>query len=67
MDIFDTNNFLENTKLFWQYPVKTEEEFYNQNKQDPFYCGLPWATIIDKRVNTNSLVRIIYNYVNNSK
>ncbi len=34
--------------LFWQYPVITEKEFYEQNKNDPLYIGIPWATIIDR-------------------
>jgi mannosyltransferase OCH1-like enzyme len=61
--LFDTNNLLKRTGLFWQYPVITEKEFYNQNKEDPNYCGVPWATCIDKRVNTNILIKIIYQYV----
>jgi hypothetical protein len=36
--------------LFWQYPVITEKTFFEQNKDHPFYIGLPWATIIDGKV-----------------
>lgn len=57
MEIFDTQSFLQKSGLFWQYPVITEKEFYKQNNKDPFYCGIPWATIIDKRINTNELLR----------
>ena len=46
---FQTELILEKTKLFWQYPVITEQEFYNQNKDDPLFLGFPWATIFDKR------------------
>lgn len=46
-------------KLFWQYPVITEKAFYEQNKQDPNYFGLPWATIIDKRIDLNEIYKFI--------
>lgn len=65
--LFDTNNLFKNTGLFWQYPVITEKEFYTQNKQDPNYCGVPWATCIDKQVNTNFLVKILYQYVHHKQ
>lgn len=45
------NDVLNKIGLFWQYPVKTEEEFYNQNKDDSNYIGFPWATVLDKKVN----------------
>lgn len=47
MDIFKTEKVLEETNLFWQYPVITEKTFYEQNKNDSYYMGIPWATIID--------------------
>lgn len=65
--LFDTNNLLKSTGLFWQYPVITEKEFYKQNKQDPNYCGVPWATCIDKRINNNILIKILYQYVHHKQ
>lgn len=56
-------------KLFWQYPVITEKEFYNQNKNDPLYIGIPWATIIDRpylignvSIFINDIKKTIQNY-----
>lgn len=66
MNIFDTPKVLNDLELFWQYPVITEEEFYNQNKSDPKYCGLPWATIIDKGYNLNEIVDFISNMMYHS-
>lgn len=57
--MFDTEAFLKNYQMFWQYPVKTEEEFYIQNKDNPNYLGLPWATFLDKSVNHNALVKAL--------
>ena len=37
-------------KLFWQYPVITEKKFFEQNKKNKNYFGIPWASIIDKKV-----------------
>ena len=42
--------FFEDFNLFWQYPVITEKTFYEQNKYNFNYLGLPWATIIDKKI-----------------
>ena len=47
------------TLLFWQYPVITEKTFFEQNKENSNYLGLPWATIIDKRINLNDIYRFI--------
>jgi glycosyltransferase involved in cell wall biosynthesis len=63
MQLFDTPTFLKTYNLFWQYPVITEQEFYNQNKKNPNYCGLPWATFIDKRIDTNSLIKVLLPYM----
>lgn len=67
----DTGKIIEKYKLFWQYPVITEKEFYNQNKGDPNFLGFPWATIIDKRYNLdiifNILKSIIPVYTKNTK
>tara|TARA_B110000971_G_scaffold221756_1_gene270397 strand:- start:202 stop:6702 length:6501 start_codon:yes stop_codon:yes gene_type:complete len=42
--------FMNKNKLFWQYPVITEETFFKQNKLDPEFLGLPWATFIDNQI-----------------
>lgn len=60
--LFETKNILIKYNLFWQYPVITEEEFYNQNKDDVNYCGLPWATFIDKGIHTNQLIHALLPY-----
>ena len=58
-DIMDKNN------LFWQYPVITEKTFYEQNKKDPLYICIPWATIIDApdKYNIENIILTIYKYV----
>lgn len=48
-----------NTELFWQYPVITEEAFFKQNKQFTNYIGVPWATAIDKGVDTKTLYELV--------
>lgn len=63
MELFDTKKLLQVSGLFWQYPVKTEEEFYNQNKDNPNFCGIPWATIIDKNIETNSLLKFLLQFM----
>ena len=50
-------------RLFWQYPVITEKTFYEQNKGDENYLGLPWATIIDKRYNLELMYKLVKPYV----
>lgn len=44
---------IDELKLFWQYPVCTEKQFYQQNKANEDYLGLPWATILDKNIDLN--------------
>jgi len=63
MVLFPTELLLNDYKLFWQYPVITEETFYNQNKNDENYIGFPWATIIDKRYDLNIILKIIKPYL----
>lgn len=46
--LFNTIDLMDRCDLFWQYPVITEKTFYEQNKHDPYFLGLPWATVIDK-------------------
>lgn len=47
------------TGLFWQYPVITEKIFFGQNKQYTNYVGVPWATVIDKNIDLNTLYKVI--------
>jgi len=51
-------------KLFWQYPVITEKTFFEQNKYDTEFLGFPWATILDKRYNFNTVYKIITKNLN---
>ena len=60
-------NVIKTLELFWQYPACTEREFYRQNKDNPLYIGLPWATILDKRVNMNVLIHEVIPYLHKSK
>jgi len=60
---FNTDKLLQETSLFWQYPVITEKQFYEQNKYNPQYCGVPWATILDKRININNFFRYIISFL----
>jgi glycosyltransferase involved in cell wall biosynthesis len=56
-------DFLNDTNLFWQYPVITEKEFFNQNYKDKFYLPVPWATILDKfKDKLNFIVSFIKQY-----
>ncbi len=57
MSCFDTEVIIDRLKIFWQYPVITEQTFYQQNETNINYLGIPWATIIDKKYNLN----VIYN------
>tara|TARA_A100001015_G_scaffold317863_1_gene435954 strand:+ start:847 stop:1758 length:912 start_codon:yes stop_codon:yes gene_type:complete len=57
--IFDTERFLKDFGLFWQYPAVTEKKFYEQNKHDDNYIGIPWATIIDKHVDLQIIFNIL--------
>jgi len=59
--MFNTNEILNKTGLFWQYPAITEKTFYEQNKDNTNYLGIPWATIIDRRrsININNIFQLI--------
>ena len=57
-----TEQLLTSTQLFWQYPVITEKEFFNQNKNDDDFFGFPWATCIDKRIDTNQLFKLLVQF-----
>ena len=67
MVLFPTDKLITEYKLFWQYPVITEETFYNQNKIDEKYIGFPWATIIDKKYNLDIIYQIIKPYIDTNK
>ena len=57
---------IEYTKLYWQYPVITEKTFYEQNKHNKQYIGVPWATILDKVKNKDKLLNLLYKSCNNN-
>ena len=57
--MFNTEYFLTYTGLFCQYPAITEKKFYEQNKHDETYVGIPWATIIDKGVQLQSVYNLL--------
>ena len=66
--VFPTEYVMKQCGLFWQYPVITEETFYNQNKNNENYIGLPWATIIDKKnYDANIIYKIIKEYIDTIK
>lgn len=62
----DTSKVIDKYKLFWQYPVITEEEFYNQNSNDSNYLGFPWATVIDKQYNLDIIYNILKSTLSDS-
>ena len=51
----NTSNIINKLNIFWQYPARSEEIFYIQNKGDYNYIGMPWATIHDKRVDLKQI------------
>jgi hypothetical protein len=51
--------YINQYEYFWQYPVITEKDFYNKNKSNDSYMGIPWATIIDKKYN----ISIVKQYI----
>ena len=61
IDVFRIQNsfFLKKMSLFWQYPVLTEKEFYDQNKSNPSYFPFPWATMIDKGYHPNDIYNVL--------
>tara|TARA_B110000037_G_scaffold186209_1_gene216076 strand:- start:492 stop:1445 length:954 start_codon:yes stop_codon:yes gene_type:complete len=54
-------------KLFWQYPVITEKVVFNQQKDNNNYIGVPWATIIDKKINIRNFLRELISKIDKSK
>ncbi len=65
--IIPVEKLMEEFKIFWQYPVITEKEFYLQNKEDPNCLVIPWATLIDSPFVEGVSVNNILNIVNNIK
>jgi len=64
---FPTQEIMSFQNLFWQSPVITEQTFYEQNKDNVTYIGLPWATIIDKKVNIQVLAESIAVFIDSNK
>ena len=54
---------IDHYKLFWQYPVHTEKQFYLQNKSFRNYIGFPWATIFDKRIDISQIAKILAPFI----
>ena len=61
------DKIMKKYKLFWQYPVITEQTFYNQSKGLKNYLGFPWATIIDKRYHPRVIFNILSREINVNK
>lgn len=51
------NNLIKKYNLFWQYPVITEKTVFIQQKKNENFIGLPWATIIDKKIDVSNLIK----------
>jgi hypothetical protein len=59
----------ENDYLFWQYPCLTEKDAFEVHKRIGTvyvsgscvhtYLGIPWATIVDRKSNANSMMGVI--------
>ena len=45
--------------LFFQYPARTEEAFYRMQAPHSAHLPVPWATIIDKKVNPQHLTQLL--------
>ena len=56
-------DLIEELKLFWQYPVCTEKEFFQQNKAKNNYLGFPWATVLDKNIDLNWINKTIKSHI----
>jgi len=64
---FPTEEIMSYHTLFWQGPAITEKTFYDENKDNVTYIGLPWATIIDKKVNIQVLAESIAVFIDSNK
>ena len=65
--LFPTEEIMNYHTLFWQDPAITEKTFYEQNKDNVTYIGLPWATIIDKKINIQLLAESITVFIDSNK
>jgi hypothetical protein len=54
---------IDNSGLFWQYPVITEKEFYNQNKTFANFLPFPWATVLDKNIDIDEVSSCISRFI----
>lgn len=59
----DWSRVIDECNLFWQYPVITEQEFYNQNFHLDNVVGFPWATVLDKNINANQVFQYLSNFL----
>ena len=50
---------IDRNKLFWQYPVCTEKQFFLQNSHCNDYLPFPWATVLDRRIDLNAVKRLL--------
>jgi len=60
-------DIINKMELFWQYPVITEKTFYLQNYKDENYLPFPWATVLDKYINLDSLYLKLKQNINHSE
>ena len=57
MTIFEDT--IAKLKLFWQYPVITEQTVFKQQLGNPCYYGIPWATLLDKNYNIQVIFKLL--------
>lgn len=55
-----------NNILYWQYPVITEKQgyisanhLYSDSSDNYIYIAIPWATMLDKRINIQPVIKVI--------
>ena len=60
-------DIIKKNKLFWQYPVITEKTFYEQNKDNENFIGIPWATILDIGYDINKIIKEIKEKIDTTK
>ena len=58
---------VKDTNIFWQYPVCTEKKFCEQNNNDENFIGFPWATVIDKKANLDSVHDLLIQNIDTEK
>lgn len=59
----DWQKVINDIKLFWQYPVSTEKQFYIQNNFFVEYLGFPWATVLDKNINLHEIEKYLKQHI----